>query len=338
MTDRVIPPDLDNRGNATAAARTERSSVPRAVQSYALISPCRDEAEFLRRTLDSIVAQSVRPAVWVIVDDGSTDETPEILTKYAAEHQFIRIVRREDRGRRSVGPGVIEAFYDGLATIDLREYDFLCKFDADIEVGPRYFEILIDRMNAEPRLATCSGKVYLRNPDGSLLRESMGDEMSIGASKFYRTDAFEQIGGFVREVMWDGLDCHRCRLRGWLACSWDEPELRMIQQRPTGSSDRSILRGRMRHGFGQYFMGTGLVYMTAAALYRATKQPLVVGGLMMWWGYVWSALRRQARYPDREFRRFLRRYQRLCLWHGKARATQMINKGTFHRWQPGVRR
>src|SRR5712691_5562725 len=94
---------------------------------YVLITPCRDEAAFARRTLDSVIAQTVRPALWVTLDDGSRGSTSQILTSYAARYDFIRVVRREDRGRRSVGPGIIEAFYAGYATIDPAEFDYLCK-------------------------------------------------------------------------------------------------------------------------------------------------------------------------------------------------------------------
>ncbi|MEL7347714.1 MAG: glycosyltransferase, partial [Pseudomonadota bacterium] len=85
--------------------------------SYVVISPCRNEAAFMRRTLDSMVAQTVRPATWVIVDDGSSDETPAILADYAARHDWIRVVAKPDRGHRAVGPGVVEAFYAGLETV-----------------------------------------------------------------------------------------------------------------------------------------------------------------------------------------------------------------------------
>src|SRR5262249_28737618 len=90
---------------------------------YALITPCRDEAAFARRTLDSVVAQTVLPALWLIVDDGSTDDTPAILAEYAARFDFIRLLRRDDRGRRSVGPGVVDAFYAGYETIDPAQFD-----------------------------------------------------------------------------------------------------------------------------------------------------------------------------------------------------------------------
>jgi glycosyltransferase involved in cell wall biosynthesis len=281
-----------------------------------------------------VVAQTVRPALWVIVDDGSSDATPAILAEYAARHDFIRIVRREDRGRRSVGPGVIEAFYAGYSTIDPKEFDYLCKLDLDLDLPPRYFELLMERMEAEPRLGTCSGKPYYRAADGRLVSEYSGDETSIGATKFYRVECFLQIGGFVREVMWDGIDCHLCRMHGWIARSWDDPELRFIHLRPMGSSERGIIVGRMRHGRGQYYLGTGLGYMTASALYRMLRHPVVIGGLAMWWGYVSSLVRRAPRYEQPGFREFLRRYQWDCLLRGKARATRRLDEHQAAVWRP----
>jgi len=203
----------------------------------------------------------------------------------------------------------------------------------DLDLPPRYFEILIERMEAEPRIGTCSGKAYFPGPSnvdkawgGELISEGLGDEMSVGASKFYRVDCFQQIGGFVRQVMWDGIDCHRCRMLGWIAASWDDPELRFLHLRPMGSSQQGIVTGRKRHGFGQYFMGTSLLYMTASAVFRATHRPYLIGGAAMWWGYLSSWLERKGRFEDAEFRRFLRRYQRECLLHGKAEATRRLDE------------
>ena len=290
-----------------------------AGRRYVLISPCRDEAEYVRQTLDSIIGQSVPPARWVIVDDGSTDETPRILAEYASRYNWIEIVTRTDRGRRAVGPGVIEAFYSGYERINPDDYEFLCKLDLDLRLPRRYFEILIERMTANPRIATCSGKAYVEQ-DGHLVSERHGDDTSLGMTKFYRVQCFKAIGGFVREVMWDGIDCHRCRMKGWIACSWDEPELRFVHLRPMGSSQQSIYAGRMRHGYGQYFMGTGFLYMLASAISRLNQKPYILGALAMLWGWMVSALQRKPRYEDAEFRMFLRRYQRRILLHGKNRA------------------
>ena len=292
---------------------------------YVLISPCRNEATYMRQTLESVLAQSIRPGKWVIVDDGSTDDTPRILAEYAARYDWIEVVTRPDRGRRSVGPGVIETFYAGYHAIDPDEYDYLCKLDLDLKLPPRYFELLIDRIESNPRIATCSGKAYVER-NGRLVSEKHGDDTSLGMTKFYRVSCFKAIGGFVREVMWDGIDCHRCRMMGWLACSWDEPELRFVHLRPMGSSQESIYTGRMRHGFGQYFMGTGLLYMTASALYRIGERPYVVGSIAMLWGWLRSALQGKPRYADSEFRKFLRRYQWSVLLMGKRRAIDRIQR------------
>lgn len=301
---------------------------------YVLITPCRDEAEYARRCIDSVVGQSVTPALWVVVDDGSSDATPAILAEYAAKHPWIRIVRREDRGRRAVGPGVVDAFYAGLETVRLEDFDYLCKFDLDLDLPPKYFEILMRRMAANARLGTCSGKPYFEE-GGRLVSEKCGDEMSVGMTKFYRCACFQEIGGFVREVMWDGIDCHRCRMLGWIACSWDDPDLRFVHLRPMGSSQKSILTGRMRHGFGQYFMGTDLLYMTVSAVFRLAHPPFVIGGLAMWWGYVKSAIGNKPRYPDMEFRKFLNTYQRRCLAAGKARATRELDDTAPQRARKG---
>lgn len=309
---------------------------------YVIIAPCRDEAAYMRRTLDTLFAQSVPPAKVVVVDDGSTDDTPKILAEYAAKFPALAVVTRENRGKRKVGPGVIEAFYAGYRSIQGEleggAYDYLCKLDLDLALPARYFETLMERMEADPRLGTCSGKAYMpsdpSDPNSPLVSEFLGDETSAGMTKFYRVACFRQIGGFVRQVMWDGIDCHRCRMLGWKARSWDEPSLRFTHLRPMGSSHKGIFTGRMRHGFGQWFMGTGLVYMTASAIFRMGKKPVVVGGLAMWWGYVRSMLRGEERLEDREFRRFLRAWQWSALLKGKAAALEELDARRAGAWKP----
>ncbi len=292
---------------------------------YVLVSPCRDEAKFIRRTLDSVAAQSIPPALWVVVDDGSTDETPRILDAYARRLPYLRVVRHIDRGVRSVGPGVVEAFYRGLASVDLDRFDYVCKLDTDLELPQRYFEILMLRMEHEPRLGCTSGKPWFHHPDtGVLTPEAIANEMSVGASKFYRVRCFRQIGGFVRQVMWDGIDCHRARMLGWFVESVDREELRFLHLRPMGSSHGGIWTGRARDGFGQYFMGTSPLFIVARALYRLPRHPVLAGSLAMLWGYFSSAAKRTPRYDDPEFRRFLRRYQHASLIVGKAAAVRWL--------------
>jgi poly-beta-1,6-N-acetyl-D-glucosamine synthase len=293
---------------------------------YLLVSPCRDEGQFLRRTLDSVAEQSVKPALWVIVDDGSTDQTPAILEEYASKLPYLRVVKRTDRGRRQVGPGVIDAFYAGLDTVDLKDFDYVCKLDVDLALSQRYFELLMERMEHNPRIGTSSGKPWFPHPrNGKLVPELCGDEMSVGMTKFYRVSCFEEIGGFVREVMWDGIDCHRCRMLGWIAESVDDEPLRFVHLRPQGASQKGIWSGRTRAGFGQYFMGTSPLYYLASAINRLPSHPKVIGSVAMLWGYARSWLMGLPRYHDPEFRRFLRNYQHACLRFGKQAATARVD-------------
>lgn len=281
----------------------------------------------MRRTLESVAKQSVPPALFVVVDDGSTDETPTILAEFEQRMPYLRVVRRADRGKRSVGPGVIEAFYAGFDTVNLDDFEYVCKLDLDLDLPPRYFELLMERMEADPRIGTTSGKPYFVEPSsGELVPELNGDEMSVGMTKFYRTSCFREIGGFVRQVMWDGIDCHRCRMLGWIAESRDDEAIRFVHLRPMGSSQQSIWTGRVRWGFGQYFMGTAPLYLIASAVYRMPRHPVLSGGIAMLWGYFSSGARGANRYDDPEFRRFLRAYQRDCLLRGKARATRAANE------------
>jgi poly-beta-1,6-N-acetyl-D-glucosamine synthase len=341
------PPDDEDRSGRIAGlmARSRR---------YCLITPCRDEARFARRTLEAVTSQTIPPALWVIVDDGSKDETPAILDDYAARFPYIRVIRRPDRGERVLGSGVIDAFYAGYnASINPDDFDYLCKFDLDLDIPPDYFEQIIIRMEKNPRLGTCSGKPYFHrdairsnSSDGRSLErtqfplttragyisEKCGDENSVGMIKFYRTLCFKQIGGFVRYLMWDGIDGHRCRMLGWIAESWDDPELRFEHLRPMGTSHKSWWTGRYRHGVGQYYMGTAIPYMIASSIFRMTRPPAIIGGVAMLWGYFKSMLTRAPRYDDPRFRNFLRRYQYACLLLGKKRATRLFDTRQSAAW------
>jgi len=291
-------------------------------------------AEYMRRTLDSVMAQTVPPALWVVVDDGSTDDTPAILESYRSRMPYLTVVRRENRGNRSVGPGVVEAFLDGLETVDLDEFDYVCKLDLDLDLPPGYFEGLMERMEANPRLGTSSGKPYfVSSRTGKLVPEVGGDEMSVGMTKFYRVRCFQEIGGFVREVMWDGIDCHRCRMLGWIAESVDDESLRFLHLRPMGSSQKGIWTGRLRSGYGQYFIGTTPLYLLAVAVFRLPRYPVLLGSIAIVWGYVSSALRGLPRYGDPAFRTFVRRYQYACLLYGKRGATRRLNEAQEAVWR-----
>lgn len=308
------------------------STMP-ASRRYCLITPCRDEAVHARRTFESIARQTLPPALWIVVDDGSSDDTPAIVEEFAARLPYVRLIRRENRGHRKVGGGVIEAFNTGYATINPADFDYICKMDLDLDLPAGYFEGLVRRMEAEPRLGTTSGKPWFVHPrSGALVPEVCGDEMSVGMTKFYRRTCFTELGGFVPQVMWDGIDCHRARMRGWLAESLNDEALRFIHLRPQGASHKGIWTGRTRAGFGQYYMGTAPLYYLASAIYRVREHPAVLGSLAMLWGYARSAIRRLPRYEEPGFREFLRRYQHACLRHGKAAATARLNEQQRQVW------
>jgi poly-beta-1,6-N-acetyl-D-glucosamine synthase len=277
-----------------------------------VVSPCRDEEATLERTIACMRAQTRPPLLWVIVDDGSSDRTAEILEKAAAEIPWLRGVRRGDRGARSLGGGVIDAFYHGLEHVDV-DYDFIAKMDVDLEFGPRYLETLLNHFERDPRLAAASGKVF-RRENGELVEEFMIDEMVAGQFKFYRRDVFEKIGGFVRAVMWDGIDFHCARMEGYRTASLPDPELRIVHLRLMGSSDRSVYRGRLRWGAGQWYMGSAFPYVLASGLFRVREKPYGIGGLLIVAGYLQAALRRAPRFEREGFRRELRRWQYERLW------------------------
>ena len=288
-------------------------------RNYLVVTPCRDEGAYLPTTIATMAAQSVRPALWVIVDDGSSDDTPRVLETAAREHDFIRVIRREDRGERRVGPGVIDAFYAGLDTVDIADFAYVCKMDADLELPPRYFERLMEEMEQEPRLGAVSGKMFLRDERGNLHHERRGDDHAAGPTKFYRIACFEQIGGFVRMVGWDGIDGHMCRLKGWIARSITDDELKVVPLRQMGSSHKGLLHGRLRGGQGKWRIGSSPWYLLATAVYRLADPPLIVGSIAMTAGYFGAMLRGTERMKDPAYIKHLRGYEWHALLQGKAR-------------------
>ncbi len=293
---------------------------------YVIISPCRDEAKLCHFTLDSVIAQTIQPVDWIVVD-GSSDHTPEILEAYAQQHDFIKVIHEREGGHRRIGPGVVEAFNKGLASINLDDYDYICKLDMDVELPPAYFENLMERMEANPRLGTCSGKPYFLNPTtGQLISEKSSDAISVGMVKFYRVACFQDIGGFINQLGWTTIDCLHCRMRGWQARSWNDPEIRFTEHRMAGGSHRGILTGRMREGYARYISGTLPAYFFATAVFRMTRPPTLIGGLAMIWGYMMGALKRSKRYDDPETLRVMHWYEWNSLLKGRHRATELLEE------------
>ena len=302
---------------------------------YCLISPARNEAEYIRGTLDSVLAQTVLPKRWIIIDDGSTDETPRILADYAAKHDFIEVHGQADRGRRALGGGVVEVFNRGMELLGDDPAEFVCKLDVDLILPPRYFERLLDEMARDERLGSVSGKPYFRaggTDSGELKSERIGDDVSAGMTKFYRRAFLNDIGGLVKGLIWDGIDCYRGRMLGWRSKSIDEPDLRFIHLRPMGSSDKGIMTGRRRLGEGYWFLGAAPLFVLASAIYRIRHRPAVIGSLATLQGYAQAWLRGAPRYHDPNFRRYLRRYHRALLTQGRRRAIEAFDREASEMW------
>jgi len=324
------------RSKAQANKARSKRSVKAALGlrgDYCLISPARNEADYIRDTLDSVLAQSVLPKRWIIIDDGSADDTPRILADYAAKHDFIEVHTRANRGTRALGGGVVEVFNQGMELLRDDPAEFVCKLDVDLILPPRYFERLIEEMRQDERLGSVSGKPYFpADGTGELKSERIGDDVSAGMTKFYRRAFLDDIGGLVRGLIWDGIDCYRGRMLGWRSKSIEDPELRFVHLRPMGSSDRGILTGRRRLGEGYWFLGAAPSFVLASAVYRSGHKPALIGSLATLQGYARAWLRGLPRYDDLEFRRYLRRYHRAMLTRGRARAAQMFDREAALTW------
>jgi len=281
---------------------------PRSVAPLAVISPVRDESRFVRNTLEAMIRQTVRPQEWLFVDDGSSDNTRDIIAAYAAEHPWIHVIGRNDRGFRQLGAGVVAAFNFGRANLRSEDYRYIAKLDGDMSFPPRYLEIMLDKLDSDDRLAAVSGKVF-RPENGQLVEEFIIDDMVAGQFKLYKREAFDAIGGFTQTILWDGIDIHRCRIAGYSTLSFHHPEAALIHHRLMGSSDVNVFKGRVRLGRGIWFMGYHPLYAVASGLFRMHEKPFVVGGLIIILGYFYAALKRDKRIDDEKFIRNLRDWQ-----------------------------
>lgn len=287
------------------------------IGNYVLVSPVRNEEQYIYKTIESIVRQTVRPIEYMIVDDGSTDRTAQIVKEAMRSHSWIRYFHRPDRGERKVGPGVIEAFYDGCQRLNTRAFNFIGKIDGDLVLGPHYFETLLGKFNMDKQLGAASGRLFTQLPSGKRVAHRLSNEMVVGAVQFIRRKCFEEIGGFVREVMWDGIAYHRCRMEGWRTRSFPDRELIITELRPMGASHKSIFHGRLRWGRGQYFMGTHPLYLLAVMAYRMLERPYFIGGLCILLGYIEAWRKKMPRYDFAGFRKSLHAWQFERLGLGK---------------------
>lgn len=249
---------------------------------YILISPVKDEARFIEKTLHSVIRQTLKPYLWIIVDDGSSDSTPDIIRRFQAEHNFVHILTSPSAGARQPGSGVIRAFNLGYNSIKDLAFDFIVKLDCDLSFNPDYFEKLIMAFHANPRLGIASG-VYEETKDGKTWRTiPMPFYHAAGASKVIRRECFEQIGGFISARGWDTVDEIRAHSLGWTTGHFET--MKMKHHKPEGAGIGQF-RTAVMHGQIYYLTGGGLLFFILKVFNRMMGMPLIIGGLAMFWGY-----------------------------------------------------
>jgi len=273
--------------------------------SYVVISPVRTEAEFIEETITSMCRQTVKPAEWIIVNDGSIDDTAAIVARYAVEYPWIKLMNRADRGARQRGKGVIEAFYAGYNFLTHHDYDYIVKLDGDLSFEPNYFEALLHQFAANPKLGITGGGVYERLDGKNWTLQAAKDHVR-GPTKVYRRACFEAIGGLVPALGWDGIDEWKALTLGWEVQSF--LYLKVWHYRITGAATGS-LKSRIEQGYGAYFMGYHPLFMIARGLRHMLNRPYVMGGLAMILTYFLAWLRGLEQLPDPAVTRYVSQTQ-----------------------------
>lgn len=281
-----------------------QKTVQRA-HKYVIVTPVRDEEQFIEQTIRSVVGQTAKPTEWVIIDDGSKDATARILDEHAKQIPWIRVIHRKDRGFRKSGGGVIEAFYDGFNALNCRDWNFIVKLDGDLTFAEDYFESLFSEFDKEPRLGI-GGGVISNSLNGTVIPER-GPRFHVrGATKIYRRECWEAIRGLHVAPGWDTIDEVKANMFGWKSETFPQAEL--VQHRPTGKAE-GWWRDRVKNGKAYYTAGYHPVFFAVKFLYRLTRRPYVVGATAMCCGFLSGYLGRASRINDAEFVRYLRRQQ-----------------------------
>lgn len=277
---------------------------------YAVITPARDEEEHIAKTIEAVSSQTIPPSEWVIVNDGSTDRTGEIIDRYAAQFPWITAVHRTNRGFRKSGGGVVEAFYDGYRTLQSNHWEFIVKLDADLKFSSDYFERCLDYFRKEPKLGIGGGEIY-HDFGGELKREATPKFHVRGATKIYRRACWEAIGGLLAEPGWDTIDEVKANMLGWKTYSFGD--LRLLHYRVTGAAEGHV-RDCVKHGVACYVSGYHPAFITASCVRRLIQKPYVIGSLAIGYGYIKAHLTNRARVDDPALIRYVRQQQirRLC--------------------------
>ena len=275
--------------------------------AYLIITPARNEEQNLQATIDSVVGQTWRPRLWVIVDDGSTDNTGAIIDAAARQHSWIKGVHRPDRGFRKQGGGVIETFYDGFKLVNGEPWEFLVKLDGDLSFASDYFERCLGEFAADPKLGVGGGCIYSMI-DGGAVEDSPGDPPFHvrGATKIYRRATWEGIGGLIQAPGWDSLDELKANMFGWKTRSFRD--LRLFQHRGTGAVDGSW-KTFVKNGRANYVVGYHPLFMICKCARRVLERPYGVVAAGLLYGYVSGYFSSAERIREPEVIRYIRRQQ-----------------------------
>jgi glycosyltransferase involved in cell wall biosynthesis len=271
---------------------------------YVLITPAHNEEAFIQKTLDSMVAQTVLPERWVIVDDGSTDRTAEIVESCARRHPWIELVRRPQRLDRSFA-GKVHAFNAGLERVQSIQFEVVGNLDADLSFDPDYLEFLMRKFSEDPRLGV-AGTPFVEDGYDSARDSFEGENHVAGGCQLFRRQCFQEVGGYVPN--WAGgvdwIAVTTARMKGWKTRSFLEK--RFHHYRSLGTAGRSGMAASFSYGEKDYYLGGSPVWQLFRAVYQMTKRRVLIDGLAVLSGYCWAALRRTKRPVTQELVHFHR--------------------------------
>jgi glycosyltransferase involved in cell wall biosynthesis len=281
--------------------------MPSKLPSYVLVTPARNEAEFIEKTIDSVIAQAAPPLKWVIVSDGSSDGTDDIVRRAAATHDWIELVSLPQRAQRDFS-GKVLAFNAGLARVAGLPYKVIGNVDADVSFDEDYFAFLLARLAEDPALGLV-GTPYRDPLNPPYDYRFVSIDHVTGPCQLFRRECFEAIGGYmpVKGGAVDRIADLTARLKGWKTRTF--PEKVYLHHRHTGTAQQGVLIAKFRDGGKDYSVGTSPVWELFRTIYQMTKRPYVIGSLMMASGYIWARVRRTERPVSPELAEFCRREQ-----------------------------
>lgn len=273
---------------------------------YVLITPARNEADLIEQTLQCVIRQSHRPVRWIIVSDGSTDGTDDIVKRYASEHDWIELRSRPPRKDRHFA-GKVAAFNVGYSAVQHLSFEIVGSLDADITFSDDYFEFLLRRFRESPTLGVVGTPFREGNQQYNYKFTSI--EHVSGACQLFRRDCFEDIGGYT-PIKGGGIDLvavTTARMKGWETRTF--PDRVCIHHRQMGTAGNGSLKAAFRLGTKDYQLGTHPLWQLCRSCYQMTKRPLIVGGCMLLVGFSWAMLIRANRSVPGELIEFRRREQ-----------------------------